>query len=185
MQITPEYVLNFWFYEVGPDRWFKEDAALDERIRSEFLDACDAAKLGDFRNLEETPEGMLTLLLLVEFFPRRLFRGTARAYENDDLAVDLARNAIIKHFDDRIDRNYKLFFYLPFQFSEHLGDQRLALYYIRERTKEGAWTDRADKSLEAIQWFGRFPERNEILGRKSTPEEIEYVKKLPKDALFF
>lgn len=185
MQITPEYILHFWFYEVGPDRWFVEDKAIDDRLRAEFLPAYEAAKRGDYKKFEETPEGMIALLLLVEYFPRRLFRGTAQAYDNDDWAVEKVRDAIIKHFDDRIDRTYKLFFYLPFQYSEHLGDQRLALYYIRERTKEDAWIDRADRCLDAIQRFGRFPERNEILGRESTPEEIEYIKGMPKDALFF
>ncbi|MDD3288766.1 MAG: DUF924 domain-containing protein [Alphaproteobacteria bacterium] len=177
MAMTPEDILSFWFMEVGSDRWFVDDPALDETLRSRFMEMCDAAKRGDFVKWEETPEGMISLLLLMDQFPRRIFRGTSRAYENDDLAVELARKAVIKHFDDRIDKNYKLFLYLPFMFSENMGNQRLALFYIRERTKEEPWIERAELSMAIIARFGRFPERNEALGRETTDEEKSYLEK--------
>ena len=93
------------------------------------------------------------------------------------LTIDLARTAIIKHFDDRIDKQYKLLFYLPFLNSESMGDQRLALFYIRERTKEDEWLDLAQQHYHTIQRFGRFPERSPILGRELTPEEAEQIQK--------
>ena len=119
---------------------------------------------------------MLALLLLLDEFPRRMFRGTSRAFETDDQALELARTAIIKHFDDRIDKQFKLFFYLPFLNSESMGDQRLALFYIRERTKESEWLDRAEQHFYTIQRFGRFPDRSPVLGREMTPEEAEFLK---------
>src|SRR5262249_45494278 len=116
-------------------------------------------------------------ILLLHEFPRRMFRGTARAFETDDLALDLARAAIINHFDDRIDKAYKLIFYLPFLNSENIGDQRLALFYIRERTKENIWLTMAEENFNTVERFGRFPNRNPILGREPTPAEIEFLKK--------
>lgn len=178
MLTDPEEILNFWFYEVGPDRWFIQDSELDETVRTRFLAAHERAALDGLREWEETPEGMLSLLLLLDTFPRRMFRGTPRAYATDEAALDLARQAIISHFDDRIDRNFKFFFYLPFLHSEHASDQRLAVFYVRERTKEPDWVDRAEARLDIIQRFGRFPHRNQILGRESTPEEISFLQEL-------
>jgi len=172
----PEEILNFWFYEVGPSRWFVEDPQLDATVRERFLAAHERATLDGLREWEETPEGTLCLLLLLDTFPRLMFRGTPRAYATDDAALDLARQAIIRHFDDRIDRNYKLSFYLPFEHSENIGDQRLATFYVRERTKEPSWVDGADWRFSIIQKFGRFPHRNAVLGRESTPEELAFLQ---------
>jgi uncharacterized protein (DUF924 family) len=168
--------LNFWFYEVGSARWFEEDRALDATVRERFLALHEQALAGELKAWEETPEGMLALMLLFDQFPRRMFRGTSRAFETDELAIELARDAIIKHYDDRIDKNYKLLFYLPFLNSESVGDQRLALFYIRERVKENQWLSMAEQHLEIVQRFGRFPQRNPILGRDPTPEEAEFLK---------
>lgn len=176
MLTDPEDIQNFWFYEVGPAKWFAEDPALDDAMRARFLATYERAALEELREWEETPEGALALLLLLDPFPRRMFRGEARAYATDDLALELARQAIIRHFDDHIDRNFKLFFYLPFAHSENIGDQRLASFYIRERTKETDWVDSVEWRQRAIQKFGRFPHRNAVLGRKSTPEEEAFLK---------
>ena len=178
MNVDPEDILNYWFYEVGPERWFAADKAIDEAINSRYLQAYEAAAAGDLAAWEETPEGTIALLLLLDVFPRRMFRGTARAYQTDVDAMDLARRSIIRHFDDRIDKGYKLFFYLPFAHSESIGDQRLGMFYVRERTKEQSWIDEAERRFLIIQRFGRFPHRNAALGRESTPEEIEYIASL-------
>ena len=170
-------VLNFWFHEVGRERWFETDASLDDQIRARFESVYQEAVDGKLKQWEDNPEGMLALMLLLDQFPRRMFRGTSRAFETDDLAVDLARAAIIKHFDDRIDRQYKLLFYLPFLNSESMGDQRLALFYIRERTKESDWLSLAEMNFETVQRFGRFPQRNPILGRQATPEEVAFLER--------
>jgi uncharacterized protein (DUF924 family) len=176
MQLDPESVINFWFFEIGPDRWFEKSAALDASVRSQFQSFYEDARAGKLKKWQETPEGMLATLLLLDVFPRRMFAGTAKAYETDDEALELAREGIIKHFDDRIDRALKLLFYLPFAHSEHLSDQRLALFYIRERTKEPRWIEEAERRLDVIQRFGRFPHRNALLGRPSTPEEESFLK---------
>ena len=177
MNTKPEDILNFWFYEVGRDRWFAEDRVLDALIQERYLALHERAASGDLKAWEETREGMLALILLLDQFPRRMFRGTIRAFETDEIAQELAREAVIKHFDDRIDKSFKMLFYLPFLNSESEGNQRLALFYIRERVKEGEWLSLAEQHLEIVQRFGRFPQRNPILGRDPTPEEIEFLKR--------
>jgi uncharacterized protein (DUF924 family) len=177
MTVMPEDILNFWFYEVGRDRWFSQDRVLDATLRERFMTVYEQAAASQCEKWKETPEGMLALLLLLNEFPRRMFRGTSRAFETDAEALELAREAIIHHFDDRIDKQFKLFFYLPFVNSESLGDQRLALYYIRERLKEEQWLSVAEQHMDIVSRFGRFPQRNPILGREPTPEEVEFLRK--------
>ena len=162
---NPEDILNYWFYEIGRERWFEEGDPLDSQIRDRFLEDHEKAVRGDLRKWEQTPEGTLALLLLLDEFPRHMFRGTPRSFENGETALDLARSAIIEHFDDRIDRQYKLLFYLPFLNSENIGNQRLALFYIRERVKDSEWLIKAEESHDAVLRFGRFPQRDAILGR--------------------
>jgi len=160
-----EDILNFWFYEVDRDKWFADEESVDNLLREKFFGDYEKAVRGDYKTWEETPEGALALLLLIDEFPRHMFRNTPRAYEKAGEALRLAREAIVKHFDDRIDRHYKLLFYLPFLNSENEGDQRLSLYYIRERVKDAEWLVRAEKNFETIQRHGRFPDRDAILGR--------------------
>lgn len=177
MKTTPEDILNFWFMNVGEKRWFANDPALDESLRAKFGEAYEQAAQDELKSWETTPEGVLALLLLLDIFPRRMFRGTAQAYATDDRALELARTAIIKHFDDRIDAVFKLFFYMPFAHSEQSGDQRLANFYIRERTKNIDWVDAADEAQAIIQHFNRFPHRNAVLGRETTTEEATFLGK--------
>ena len=172
-----EDILNFWFYEVDRAQWFAEDPELDVQIRERFQPAYEEAVAGKLKAWENNPEGALALLLLLDQFPRRMFRGTSRAFDTDEMAVEIARDAIIKHFDDRIDKHYKLLFYLPFLNSENVGDQRLALFYIRERTKDSDWLTMAEKNYETVQRFGRFPQRNPVLGRQPTPDEAVFLEK--------
>jgi uncharacterized protein (DUF924 family) len=174
---NPDAVLNFWLYEIDREKWFANDPELDSLIRDRFQGMYEQAVAGELKFWENTPEGMLALLLLLDQFPRRMFRGLPRAFETDGLAIDLARSAIIKHFDDRIDKQYKLLFYLPFLNSEDMGDQRLALFYIRERTKDDSWLTMAEQNFEIVQRFGRFPQRNPALGREATAEESAFLEK--------
>lgn len=183
MQTTPEDIMNFWFMEVGEKRWFTDDPALDQLMCARFGAAYEKAAHDELKKWEDTPEGMLALLLLLDMFPRRMFRGTAKAYATDDRARELARTAIIKHFDDRIDVIFKLFFYLPFVHSEQDGDQRLGNFYIRERTKNVPWVDGADEAQAIVHRFSRFPHRNAILGRETTPEEEIFLLKAGQPAL--
>ena len=130
---------------------------------------------------EKTPEGVLALLLLLNPFPRRMFRGTPQAFASDDHAMELARNAIIKHLDTTVKKECKLLFYLPFLTSESKSNQRLALFYIRERTQDAEGLNIAERSSELIDHFGRFPHRNNALARPSTPEEMLFLSRAVND----
>lgn len=176
MRPTPDDIVNFWFYEIGHDKWFVEDFSFDSMMKERFEAVYEMAATGKLEEWKHTPEGTLALLLLLDEFPRRMFRGTSRAFETDDEALQVAREGIIKHFDDRIDRQFKMLFYLPFLNSEDLNDQRLAIYYIRERAKEAHWLTIAEQNFDIVKRFGRFPQRNPILGRETTPEEVEFLK---------
>lgn len=176
MTLSPEDILNYWFLEIDRRCWFENDRSLDDEIRRRFLEIYEKARGGELASWESTPESALALMLLFNEFPRRMFRGTARAFETDDQALEIARTAIIHHFDDRIAPEYKLLFYLPFLNSENLSDQRLALFYIRERAKENEWLTLAEEHFNIVQQFGRFPQRNPILGRTPTTEEDEFIK---------
>jgi uncharacterized protein (DUF924 family) len=177
MDQNPEDILNYWFYEVGSEHWFTDDKDLDATMRERFATIQDLAAKDQLTAWKKTPEGMLALVLLLDEFPRRMYRGTPRSFATDDMALEMARDAIVHHFDDRIDKTFKLIFYLPFLNSENIGDQRLALFYIRERTKENKWLSMAEQHFDTVERFGRFPNRNPILGREPTPAEIEYLKR--------
>ncbi len=175
MAKNAEDILDFWFNSIGMEHWFDGDSSLDELMREQFIELYQAAADEKLPTWIKTPESMLALVLLLSEFPRRMFRGTAKAYATDDLALEYARKAIIEHFDDRIDKTYKLIFYLPYLHSESIGDQRLALFYIRERTKEQMWLSMAERNTDIIDQFGRFPERNAILGRQSNAQEEAFL----------
>jgi uncharacterized protein (DUF924 family) len=165
-------IVGFW-RAVGPKRWFEKDAALDEEIRRRFLDCHEAAAAGKLTAWEQTAEGALALLILLDQFPRNMFRGEKRAFATDPLALAVASRAILNGFDGAIPDMHG-FFYLPFMHSEELADQEKAVAFYRARNDADGlkW---ADRHADIIRRFGRFPHRNAILGRVSTPEEQAFL----------
>jgi uncharacterized protein (DUF924 family) len=170
-------VLDFWFgtgAERGKahKRWFEKNAAFDAEIRSRFLSSyedqlCDDAWL-------RTPASCLARIVVLDQFPRNMFRGTARAFEADARALAAARHAIERGYDGVWIRVEKIFAYLPFEHSESLADQLRACELMRPLGDEQY--DYALRHKAIIERFGRFPHRNALLGRASTPEEIEFLK---------
>jgi uncharacterized protein (DUF924 family) len=169
---SPETVLNFW-REAGPERWFKQDAGFDKEIRDRFLATHEAAAAGKLE-WERAPGSTLALLLLLDQFPRNMFRGTPRAFATDACALQVAARALEKGFEKKFPPELRSFFYLPFMHSEELSDQEkcLALY---KALGEEEGIKYAEIHLDAIRRFGRFPHRNKILGRSSTQEEVAYL----------
>ena len=115
-------VVSFW-QKAGPDRWFKKDPAFDDEIRERFLATYEAAAAGQFSGWEQSAEGALALLILLDQFPRNMFRGDARAFATDPLARAIAAGAIVRGFDSQVPKELRSFFYLPFEHSEDLADQ--------------------------------------------------------------
>jgi len=183
----PDDVLAFWFGS-GPDhgkrhkRWFEKDAAFDAEIKRHFLGLYEA--LAGNREWLDAPRSTLARIIVLDQFPRQMFRGTARAFAADALALEAARHALAKRYDADMLPVERLFAYLPFEHSESLADQDRACELMRPLAQFPE-TDDALRYAEAhraiIARFGRFPHRNAVLGRRSSPEETEFLE-LPGSA---
>jgi uncharacterized protein (DUF924 family) len=184
--VTPVDVLDFWFGapgsgEFGQPRkyWFEKKPAFDEEIRRRFLSALEDAAAERLDGWTAQPEGLLALIILLDQFPRNLFRNEPRSFATDSQALDLARQAVKQGFDGRLMPVQRVFAYLPYEHSEDLAmqDRSVTLFAGLAEGREGfgAYLDYAEKHRAVIRRFGRFPHRNAILGRASTPEEIEYL----------
>ncbi len=169
-------VLRFWFDELGRDRWFAKNDATDEAIRSRFAHLIDEVNLQPVEDAIATPERALASVIVLDQFTRNVFRGSARAFDFDELARGIARLAISISLDRRLvlpDR--RIFLYLPFEHAESLADQYRSLDLIGS-LGDDEYTRYARAHCDVIERFGRFPHRNEALGRASTPEEEEFLK---------
>lgn len=169
----PEEIVLFW-KDAGEDKWFKSDPAFDREIRARFLDTYEAGMRGEFDHWERSTYGALALVLLFDQFPRNIFRGTANAFASDEKAKQIADRAIAAGRDAAVDKELHTFFYMPFMHSEALADQERCVALMEKGGKQEN-IKYAEIHRDAIARFGRFPHRNEILGRKSTPEEIAYL----------
>jgi uncharacterized protein (DUF924 family) len=170
---APEEVRSFW-REAGPKRWFKADPSFDETIRERFLATWEAARTGRLGGWEKTPEGALALLLVLDQFPRNMFRGDARSFATDAEARAVAGRAIGRKFDQVIAPPERSFFYLPYMHSEAFADQERAVA-LMQAIGEADGIKHAEAHRDLIRRFGRFPFRNQALGRTSTPAEAEYL----------
>ena len=170
---NPADIVAFW-REAGPKRWFEKDAALDEEITRRFLAAHEAAGAGKLASWEQSADGALALLILLDQFPRNMFRGSARAFATDPLARAVAAGAIIRGFDSQVPAEMRGFFYLPFMHSEELADQERAHRVLQGRRRYRR-IEMGERHADIIRRFGRFPHRNAALGRVTTPEEQAFL----------
>jgi uncharacterized protein (DUF924 family) len=172
LTVQPEDVLTFW-RDAGPDRWFRKDEAFDRDFRDRFLGAHEAALRGELDAWTEQADGALALLILLDQFPRNAFRGTPRMFESDAKARAVARQAVQAGFDMALDARLRNFFYLPFAHSEELADQDRGVELTRKLGDE--FLRYAILHRGIIEKFGRFPHRNAVLGRATTPEEQQFL----------
>ncbi len=166
-------VVSFWS-GAGPERWFDKDAAFDEEIRTRFLATHEAAAAGKLSGWEQTALGALAMLILLDQFPRNMFRGEARTFATDRLARAIAAGGIVRGFDAQVPIELRGFFYLPFEHSEDIADQERGIaFYKASGDADGLkW---AEIHADIIRRFGRFPHRNAVLGRTTTPEEQAFL----------
>jgi uncharacterized protein (DUF924 family) len=169
----PADILAFW-QAAGPDKWFTKDPAFDAEIRQRFLAAHEAAALGRLAAWEESPGGALALVILLDQFPRNIFRGDARTYATDSLACAVADRAIARGYDRQFALPERLFFYMPFMHAETLADQERCVALF-EAAGEIGWMKYAIEHADIIRRFGRFPHRNLLLDRITTPEEQAFL----------
>ena len=170
---SPDDVVGFW-QSAGPKRWYKKDPTFDAEILARFLAAYEAAAAGKLSAWEATANGALALLIVLDQFPRNMFRGSARAFAADALARAAADRAIARGFDQEIKPPLRIFFYLPFEHSEHLADQERCIAFARA-SGDADTLKWAELHADIIRRFGRFPHRNAALGRATTPEEQAFL----------
>ncbi len=171
---TPQDIIAFW-RAAGPEKWFAKDDAFDAAFHDRFRDDHFAAARRARDDWMTSPEGSLALCLLLDQWPRNCFRGTGHAFATDPLARLIARRAVAAGHDQAFEDELRPFFYLPFQHSEDLADQRQSLSLFGALTAPNAdqW---ARHHHDIIARFGRFPHRNAALGRATTPEEAAFLE---------
>ena len=173
--VNAREILDFWFKQNPPERWFSSDPEFDTLIRGKFAEAWQSAREAGASQGSSMAES-LTLILLFDQFPRNMFR----AHATDALAREVARAAVERGFDLEAPVAIRQFFYHPFMHSESVVDQELCLKLTRERLGESHSSYAyAVRHRDAIARFGRFPARNTALGRVSTPEEVDYLRQNP------
>jgi uncharacterized protein (DUF924 family) len=170
--ISPQDVLAFWRAD-GPDKWFTKDDAFDAEIRARFLATYETAAAGRLA-WDTDPEGALALVIVLDPFPRNIFRNDARTFAADPIARQVTARAIERGFDQQVAPAERSFFYLPFEHSEALADQERCIALNRASGDAEAlkW---AENHADIIRRFGRFPHRNKVLGRATTPEEQAFL----------
>jgi uncharacterized protein (DUF924 family) len=166
-------VVAFW-REAGPDKWFRKNIAFDDEIRARFLPTHEAAAAGGLADWEATPDGAFALVILLDQFPRNMFRGSARSFATDPQALDVAKRAIARGFDRQVGPADRFFFYLPFTHSERLEDQERCVA-LNRATGNADGLKWAEVHADIIRRFGRFPHRNALLGRATTPGEQAFL----------
>jgi uncharacterized protein (DUF924 family) len=166
-------VVAFW-KDARPARWFAKDTEFDRVFRERFLRDHEAAARGELMQWQSSAEGALALVILLDQFPRNAFRDTPRMYDTDAMARKVANTAFSAGYDQAMPKDLRKFFVLPFAHSEDLADQDRAVALARRTGPDDL--AHAEHHRDIVRRFGRFPHRNKILGRETTPEEKEYLE---------
>jgi uncharacterized protein (DUF924 family) len=178
---TADDVLEFWFVpgETSRREWFLKDAAFDARIRDGFGPLIAEALAGGLGEWSATARGALARVIVLDQFTRNAFRETPQAFAGDERARATASDAIARGYDRALAPVERWFLYIPFEHSESLADQERSLALFRALATETGLSDPldwAERHAKVIRLFGRFPHRNAILGRTSTPEEVIFLR---------
>ena len=181
MHARAQEVLNFWFVKTPAEKRFKKDLAFDQLIKDNFLKDYELASANDYDDWQDTPMGTLALIILFDQFSRNMFRDDKKAFEQDTKARLIVSDAVHAGFLEEMDQSQRLFMLLPLIHSEEILDHEMAYFlldkYLREHPDlvdiKKFWKDHT----KAIKQFHRYPHRNKILGRNSTDQEIEFLKR--------
>ncbi|MBI6628978.1 DUF924 family protein [Pontibaca salina] len=176
--VGPEDVLRFWLEEAGESRWYEQNAAFDREVRDRFETLWWEAHNELRGDWMIDARGKLAFIIVTDQFPRNMFRGSGQAFATDRLALAAAKLAIAKGWDRQIGEPERQFFYMPLMHSENLSDQDRCVRLIFDRMPKTGSSNmlHARAHREVIREFGRFPYRNEALGRATTREEAEYLR---------
>jgi uncharacterized protein (DUF924 family) len=176
MAETIDEVLAFWFAEGRNKAWFVKDEAFDTQVRSLLAGHSDQAAAGEYDDWKDSGRGCVALVILLDQVPRNLFRDDPRAYASDEKALAVTRHALRLGLDVGLSQVERVFLYLPLEHSESLEDQTLCCDLIEKLDEDPNWHLYALRHREVIERFGRFPHRNAVLGRRSTPEERDFLE---------
>ena len=173
---SQDHVLTFWFEETTPPQWFQVNPDFDTLIKERFLDIYEKGRAGILDDWRQDADGCLALCLVLDQFPRNMFRGTPQAFATDSKALVVSKYAVAKGFDQVLPPVKRRFLYLSYEHSENLNDQRKCVELFEKMKKDDPLGhEYALKHLKVVEQFGRFPHRNVILGRMNTPEEEAYL----------
>lgn len=173
--MSAQKVLDFWFKEIDPSFWFKKDLKFDETIRDQFSEIYEQVLNGHTVSWRRSAQGRLAEVLVLDQFGRNMFRDTARAFAGDELALNLSREAVRLGEDQMLSTPQKAFLYMPYMHSESKKvHQEAVRLFSQKGLEENLKFELLHKDI--IDKFGRYPHRNALLGRKSTPAEIEFLK---------
>jgi uncharacterized protein (DUF924 family) len=175
MIVTPSTVLDFWFSETHKPKWFVKDPVFDAKIRERFLATYKAAKTGSLSGWMRTPEGALALIIVLDQFPRNMFRDSPDAFATDGAACHAALMAVEKGFDRKLSKQERVFLYMPFMHSENPNIQQKSVQ-LYEALGLRDNLNFAIAHRDIVLKFGRFPHRNLVLDRPTTPEEAAFLK---------
>lgn len=174
MNISSSEIIDFWYSDRIKSQWFASTPALDQEIYDQYGALWESAYLGNLDAWAKEVEGSLALVIVLDQFPLNMFRGQAKSFQSERKSVEIAQNTINQKFDQVIEKERLAFLYMPFMHSENLAEQDLSVKLFRGANLEGN-IKFAEHHRDIVRKFGRFPHRNAILGRVSTPEETEYL----------
>ena len=173
-KITIEQVLNFWFSKPMSDHWFSSTPEIDQRIIDGYESLWKQARAGKLNTWQESSDGCLALCIILDQIPLNMFRGTAKSFSTEQQAVEITKHAIKEAFDDEVPNDRVSFLYMPLMHSENMDDQNLAVQCFEKVKLEGNLKF-AKHHRGIVEKYGRFPHRNEALGRVSSQAEMEYL----------
>ena len=180
MNPRAKVVLDFWFVETPPEKRFKKDQVFDQLIKNKFLKDYELASSNEYDDWQDTPMCTLALIILFDQFSRNMFRDDKKAFEQDHKTRLIVNDAVYAGFLEKMDESQKFFMLLPLIHSEEITDHDMAYHLLDKYLKDHSGLADIKKFWKdhtlAIKRFHRYPHRNKILGRESTPEEIEFLK---------
>lgn len=172
--ITPESIIEFWYSDNTKSQWFNSSKALDEEIKEKFEYLWKDAIRGDYKHWSDSAIGCLALAIIFDQFPLNMFRGEVKSFSTEGMAIKISKKAVEKGFDKEIENERVSFLYMPLMHSENIEDQNLSVtLFEKAELLENLRFARHHRGI--IEKFGRFPHRNEILQRKSSQSEIDYL----------
>ena len=167
-------IIEFWYSDRIKAKWFNSTPELDNEIREKYLEIWEQAKANKLKQWQESAEGCLALVIILDQFPLNMFRGDARSFSTEKLAIEVSKKAVKLGFDKKLDKNMLAFLYMPPMHSENIDDQELSVALFEKAGLVENWKF-AQHHRDIVKKFGRFPHRNTLLKRESSQDEIDYL----------